>query len=83
LICFCFFIYGRASFAMKGKHVVPMEISFMDDGEKALKYGTLRPLRYLYSNPFRLLISLLGLPIFFHRIAKREQLVKMTPATAY
>jgi hypothetical protein len=27
---FCFFIYGRASLAKRGKSVVPMEISFMD-----------------------------------------------------
>ncbi len=29
---FCLFIYGRASLAMEGKSVVPMEITFMDNG---------------------------------------------------
>ncbi len=29
---FCLFIYGRASLAMEGKNVVPMEITFMDNG---------------------------------------------------
>ncbi len=29
---FCLFIYGRASLVMEGKSVVPMEITFMDNG---------------------------------------------------
>jgi hypothetical protein len=32
LSIFCLFIYGRASLAMEGKSVVPMEITFMDNG---------------------------------------------------
>jgi hypothetical protein len=37
--------------------VVPMEINFMDMEDKYYKYGTLRSLRYIYSNPFRFPIS--------------------------
>jgi hypothetical protein len=55
------FIYGSASLAMEGKSVVPMEITFMDMEEEYKKYGTLRLLRYIYSNPFRFPISSLGL----------------------
>ncbi len=29
---FCLFIYGRASLAMEGKSVVPMEITLLDNG---------------------------------------------------
>ncbi len=29
---FCLLIYGRASLAMEGKSVMPMEITFMDNG---------------------------------------------------
>jgi hypothetical protein len=29
---FCLFIHGRASLAMEGKSVMPMEITFMDNG---------------------------------------------------
>ncbi len=29
---FCLFIYGRASLAVEGKSVMPMEITFMDNG---------------------------------------------------
>jgi hypothetical protein len=50
------------SLAMEGKSVVPMEITFMDVENKYKKYGTLRLIRYVYSNPFRFLISSLGLP---------------------
>ena len=59
---FCLFIYGRASLAIEGKSVVPMEITFMDMEDKYKKYGTFRSLRYIYSNPFRFPISSLGLP---------------------
>jgi hypothetical protein len=49
-----------------GEHVapfvVPMEITYMDTEHEYKKYGTLSPLRYIYSNPFRFLISSLGLP---------------------
>ncbi len=31
---FCLFIYGRASLAMEGKSVVPMEITYMDTEDK-------------------------------------------------
>jgi hypothetical protein len=44
--------------------VVPMEITFMNLEDEYKKYGTLRSLRYIYSNPFRFLISSLGLPNF-------------------
>jgi hypothetical protein len=37
---------------------------FMDTEYKYKKYGTLRSLRYIYSNPFRFPISSLGLPNF-------------------
>jgi hypothetical protein len=49
---------------MEGKSVVPMEITFMDTEDKYKKYGILRSLRYIYSNPFRFPISSLGLPNF-------------------
>jgi hypothetical protein len=52
---------------MTGCHlhnVVPMEITFMDTEDEYKQYGTLRSLRYMYSNPFRFLISSLGLPNF-------------------
>jgi hypothetical protein len=61
---FCLFIYGRASLAMEGKSIVPMEITFMDTEDEYKKYGTLRLLSYIYSNPFRFPISSLGLPNF-------------------
>jgi hypothetical protein len=47
---------------MERKSVVPMEITFMNMEDKYKKYGTLRLLRYIYSNPFRFPISSLGLP---------------------
>jgi hypothetical protein len=59
---FYLFIYGRVSLAMEGKNVVPMEITFMDTEDEYKKYGILRSLRYIYSNPFRFPISSLGLP---------------------
>jgi hypothetical protein len=55
------------------RDVMPMEITFMDMEDKHKKYGTLRSLWYPYSNPFRFLISSLGLPISLLRIAKRER----------
>jgi hypothetical protein len=58
---FCLLIFGRVSLAMEGKSVVPMEITFMDT---EYKYGTLRLLRYIYSNQYRFPISFLGLPNF-------------------
>jgi hypothetical protein len=58
---------------MERKRVVPMEITFMDTEDEYYKYGTLSPLRNIHSNPFRLLISFLGSPTFFLRIAKRER----------
>ncbi len=45
-------------------YVVPMEITFIDTEDEYQKYGTLRSLRYIYSNPFRFPISSLGLPNF-------------------
>jgi hypothetical protein len=45
----------------------------MDMKDNHKKYGTLRSLRYIYSNPFRFPISSLGWLIFFLRIAEREQ----------
>jgi hypothetical protein len=38
---------------MEWKSVVPMDMTFMDMEDKHLKYGILRVLRYIYSNPFR------------------------------
>jgi hypothetical protein len=35
----CLLIYGRASLAMEGKSVVPMEITFMDYGGKYNSYN--------------------------------------------
>jgi hypothetical protein len=35
---------------------VPMEITIMDMEDKYVKHGTIRSLRYIYSNPFRFLI---------------------------
>jgi hypothetical protein len=58
---------------MEGKSVLPMEIAFMDMEDNHLKYGTLRSLRYMYSNPCRFWISSLGLTIFLLRIAERER----------
>jgi hypothetical protein len=58
---------------MEGKSVIPMEITFMDMEDNCKKYGTLRSLRYIHSNSFIFLISSLGLPIFFLRIAGRER----------
>jgi hypothetical protein len=52
--------------------VMPMEITFMDMEDKYYKYGTLRSLRYIYSNPFRFPISSLGSLIFLLKIAERE-----------
>jgi hypothetical protein len=49
---------------MEGKSVEPMEITFMDMEDKYQKHGTLSPLRYIYSNPFKFSISSLGLPNF-------------------
>jgi hypothetical protein len=68
---------------MEGKSVVLMEITFMDMEDKCKKFGTLRSLRYIYSNPFRFLISSLGLPIFFLRIAEREQWQNMPLTTTH
>ncbi len=47
---------------MEGKSVVPMVITFMDTEDEYKKYGILRLLRYIHSNPFRFPISSLGLP---------------------
>jgi hypothetical protein len=68
---------------MEGKSVMPMEITFMGMEDKHLKYGTLRSLRYIYSNPFRFLISSLGSPIFFLGIAERERWQNIPPMTAH
>jgi hypothetical protein len=45
-------------------HAVPMEITYMDTEDEYKKYGTLSPLRYIYSNPFRFPNFSLGLPNF-------------------
>jgi hypothetical protein len=68
---------------MEGKSVMPMEITFMDMEDKYLKYGTLRSLRYIYSNPSRFPLSSLGWPIFLLRIAEREHWQNMPPTTAH
>ncbi len=36
---FCLFIYGRVSLAMEGKSVVPMEITFLDNGGNIFVLG--------------------------------------------
>jgi hypothetical protein len=58
---------------------VPMEITFMDTEDEYKKYGILRSLRYIYSNPFRFLISSLGLPNFFLRKAERAHWQNLSP----
>jgi hypothetical protein len=42
--------------------VMPMEKIFMDMEDKYKRYGTLKSLRYIYSNPFKFPISSLGSP---------------------
>jgi hypothetical protein len=68
---------------MQGKSVMPMEITFMDMEDKHYTYGTLRSLRYIYSNPFRFPISFLGLPSIFLRIAEREWWQNMPQTTTH
>ncbi len=63
--------------------VMPMEITFMDMEDNHKKYGTLRSLKYIYSNPFRFPISSLGLPIFFLRKAERKRWQNVLPTTAH
>ena len=63
--------------------VVPMEITFMDMKDAHSKYGTLRSLRYIYSNSFRFLISSLGLHIFFPRIVDKERWQNIPPTTTH
>ncbi len=85
---FSLFIYGRASLAMEGKSVVPMEITFMDNGGNIFVLCEFIDYMNLYLigshtneftldefiwNPCRFLISSMGSPTFFLRIAKREQ----------
>jgi hypothetical protein len=72
----CTLIWGQG-------HVVPMEITFMDMKDAHSKYGTLRSLRYIYSNPFRFPIASLGLPIFLLSIAERERWRDMPTTTAH
>ncbi len=48
-------------------------------GGWSIKNGTLSSPWYIYSNPFRFLISSLGLPIFFLRIDERERWQNMPP----
>jgi hypothetical protein len=43
---------------------MPMEISFIDTEDEFKKYGALRLLRYIYSNPFRFPIPSSGSPNF-------------------
>jgi hypothetical protein len=61
---------------MEGKSVVPMEITFMDAEVKYKKYGTLRLLRYIYSNPFRFPIASLGSPNIPSRKSREGALAK-------
>jgi hypothetical protein len=63
---------------MKGKSVVPMEITFMDTEDKYKKYGTLRLLRYIYSHPCRFPISSLGLHNIPPHESREGALVKYT-----
>jgi hypothetical protein len=57
---------------MKGKSVVPMETTFMDTEDEYYKYGTLSPLRYIHSNPFRFPIFFWAHLIFLLRKVERE-----------
>jgi hypothetical protein len=57
---------------MERKSVMPMRNNLHGCGGYILKYGTIRSLMYINSNPFRFPISFLGLPIFLLRIAERE-----------
>ncbi len=75
---FCLFVYERVSLPMEGKTVVPMEITFMDTEDEYKKYGTLRLLRWIYSNAFRFLISSLGLPDFTSQKSWEGALAKYT-----
>ncbi len=85
---FHLYIYGRASLAMEGKSVAPMEITFMGNGGNI--FVLCEFIDYINSfiiwshtneftldefiwNPNRFLISSLGSPTFFLRIAKRER----------
>ncbi len=85
---FCLFSYGRVSHAMEGKSVVPMEITFMDNGGNIFVLCEFIDYKYSYItwshtneftlnefiwNPYRFLISSMGLLTFFFRIAKRER----------
>jgi hypothetical protein len=58
------YLYLPNDVIMVQRSVVPMEMTFMDTEDGYKIYGTLRSLRYIYSNPFRFLISSLGLPKF-------------------
>ena len=75
---FCLFILCRASLAMAGKSFVPLEITFMDTEDEYKKYGILRSLRYIYSNPFRFPISSLGRPNFPSQKSWEGALAKYT-----
>ncbi len=57
---------------------MPMEITFMDTKDKCKKYGTLTLLRYIYSNPFRFLISSLDLPNIPSQESREGALAKYT-----
>ncbi len=63
---------------MEEKSVVPMEITYMDREDEYYKYGTLSPLRYIHSNPFRFPISSLGLPNIPFQEVREGALAKYT-----
>jgi hypothetical protein len=50
----------------------------MDTEDEYLKYGTLSPLRYIYSNPFRFPISSSGSPNFPSQKSCEGALAKYT-----
>jgi hypothetical protein len=58
--------------------VVPMEITYLDTKDDYKKYGTLSPLRYIYSNPLRFPISSLGSPNFPSEKSLEGALAKYT-----
>ncbi len=60
---------------------MPMETAFMDTEDKYKKYGILRSLRYIYSNPFRFPISSLGSPNFPSQKSWEGALAKYTANT--
>jgi hypothetical protein len=80
----CYRHYARCLIRSPGGKpsiVLPMEITVMDTEDEYKKYGTLRLLRYMYSNPLRFPISSLGLPNFPSQKSCKGVLAKYTTGT--